>query len=268
MNFHDKNENTTTCIFGDKKSGRTTLLNFLLSEADKYMPTTLYIMDDMDSGLYVKARGGQWFQRDKNIINPLLCSDTSGNRQYLLEFFKIIAKHYFDPLKEVELASLKLLCDLVFQTPMEQRKLSAIISAIKDQEFLVNRFSAYLEGGVYYEVFERQEPLLFYQGQVTAINLQDFDDAEYTKNHFPKEKKLIEQFEYDLNSRRAVKAAIVLAAQNMMQNGDAGPKIFAVDNFAELVNLKYYQHLLTYMSEEMSAINGVSVFTIYHPEIS
>jgi len=104
--------------------------------------------------------------------------------------------------------------------------------------------------------------LLFHQGQVTAINLQDFDDAEYTKNHFPKEKKLIEQFEYDLNSRRAVKAAIVLAAQNMMQNVDAGPKIFAVDNFAELVNLKYYQHLLTYMSEEMSAINGVSVFTI------
>ena len=262
MNFHDKNENTTTCIFGDKKSGRTTLLNFLLSEADKYMPTTLYIMDDMDSGLYVKARGGQWFQRDKNIINPLLCSDTSGNRQYLLEFFKIIAKHYFDPLKEVELASLKLLCDLVLQTPMEQRKLSAIISTIQDQELLVNRFSAYLEGGVYYEVFERKEPLLFHQGQVTAINLQDFDDAEYTKNHFPKEKKLIEQFEYDLNSRRAVKAAIVLAAQNMMQNGDAGPKIFAVDNFAELVNLKYYQHLLTYMSEEMSAINGVSVFTI------
>ncbi len=262
MNFHDKDENTTTCIFGDKKSGRTTLLNFLLSEADKYMPTTLYITDDMDSGLYVKARGGQWFQRDKNIINPLLCIDTPGNRQYLLEFFKIIAKHYFDPLEEVELASLKLLCDMVFQTPMEQRTLSTIISTIKDQESLINRLSGYLEGGLYYEVFERKEPLLFPQGQITALNLQNFDDAEYTKNHFPKEKKLIEQFEYDLNSRRAVKAGIVLAAQNMMQNVDPGPKILGVDNFAELVNLKYYQHLLTYMTEEMSAINGVSVFTI------
>ncbi len=262
MNFHDKYEKGTTCIFGDKKSGRTTLLNFLLSEADKYMPTILYIADDMDSGLYIKARGGRWFQRDKNIINPLLCSDTSGNRQYLLEFFKIIAKHYFDPLKEVELNSLKLLCDIVFQTPMEQRKLSAIIAIIKDQQSLITRLNGYLEGGLYYEVFEQKEPLKFSQGQITALNLQNFDDVEYTKNHFPKEKKLIEQFEYDLNSRRAVKAAIVLAAQNMMQNVGSGPKIFAIDNFAELVNLKYYQHLVTYMTEEMSLINGVSVFTV------
>lgn len=262
MNFHDKNENTITCIFGEKKSGRTTLLNFLLSEADKYMPTTLYITDDIDSGLYVKARGGQWFQRDKNIINPLLCADTPGNRQYLLEFFKITAKHYFDPLKEDELASIKLLCDMVFQTPMEQRKLSAIIATIKDQESIVKRLESYLEGGLYYEVFERNEPLIFPRGQITALNLQNFDDIEYTKNHFPKEKKFIEQFEYDLNSSRAVKAAIVLAAQNMMQNVGPGPKIFGVDNFTELVNLKYYQHLVTYMTEEISAINGVSVFTV------
>ena len=71
MNFHDKNGKGSTCIFGDKKSGRTTLLNFLLSEADKYFPTTLYITDDLDSSLYIKARGGAWVQRDKNIINPL-----------------------------------------------------------------------------------------------------------------------------------------------------------------------------------------------------
>ena len=268
MNFHDKSGKGSTCIFGDKKSGRTTLLNFLLSEADKYFPTTLYITDDLDSSLYIKARGGAWVQRDKNIINPLLCEDTLGNRQYLLEFFKIIAKHYFDPLNEVELAVLKSLCDMVFQAPMDQRKLSAIIATIKDQESLLRRLGPYLEGGLYYEVFERQEPLEFIQGQITALSLQSFDDVEYTKNHFPKEKKLIEQFEYDLNSMRAVKAAIVLAARNVMQNLGEGPKIFAVDNFAELVNLKYYQHLVTYMTGRMSEINGVSIFTINTTELA
>ena len=39
MNFHDTEGNSNTCIFGVEKSGRTTLLNFLLSEADKYKPT-------------------------------------------------------------------------------------------------------------------------------------------------------------------------------------------------------------------------------------
>ena len=268
MNFHDRNRKGSTCIFGDKKSGRTTLLNFLLSEADKYFPTTLYITDDLDSSLYIKARGGEWVQRDKNIINPLLCEGTLGNRQYLLEFFKIIAKHYFDPLSEVELAVLKSLCNMVFQTPMDQRKLSAIIATIKDQEALLRRLGPYLEGGLYYEVFERQEPFQLVQGQITALSLQSFDDAEYTKNHFPKEKKLIEQFEYDLNSMRAVKVAIVLAAGNVMQNLGEGPKIFAVDNFAELVNLKYYQHLATYMTGRMSEINGVSIFTINTTELA
>jgi type IV secretion system protein VirB4 len=261
MNFHDKNDKGTTCIFGDKKSGRTTLLNFLLSEADKYKPTTLYITDDMDSALYVKARGGRWFQRDKNIINPLICSDTPENRQYLLEFFKIIAKHYFDPLKALELDALKLLCDLVFQMPMGQRKLSAIIPTITEQS-LVTRLAGYIEGGLYYKVFERTEPLQFLPREITALNLQSFDDVQYTKNHFPKEKKLIEQFEYDLNSMKAVKAAIVLAAQNMMQNLGSDPKILVIDNFAEIVDLKYYQHLVNYINAGMSTVGGVSIFVV------
>jgi type IV secretory pathway VirB4 component len=146
--------------------------------------------------------------------------------------------------------------------------LSAIIATIKDQEALLRRLGPYLEGGLYYEVFERQEPFQLVQGQITALSLQSFDDAEYTKNHFPKEKKLIEQFEYDLNSMRAVKVAIVLAAENVMQNLGEGPKIFAVDNFAELVNLKYYQHLATYMTGRMSEINGVSIFTINTTELA
>lgn len=109
MNFHDQNNIGTTCIFGESKVGKTTLLNFLISEADKYNPATVYVTDDMDSGLYIKARGGKWFQRDKNIINPLMCEDTEENRKFMFEFFKIISKHYFDPLQDTELDLLKVL---------------------------------------------------------------------------------------------------------------------------------------------------------------
>jgi type IV secretion system protein VirB4 len=41
MNFHDQTNVGTTCIFGEHKAGKTTLLNFLISEADKYNPTTM-----------------------------------------------------------------------------------------------------------------------------------------------------------------------------------------------------------------------------------
>ena len=79
MNFHDENELTTTCIFGEAKAGKTTLLNFLLSEADKFYPTTVYITDDMDSGIYTKARSGKWFQ----ISSSSTKKDWSGSKMRL-----------------------------------------------------------------------------------------------------------------------------------------------------------------------------------------
>ncbi|GAB4162716.1 MAG: VirB4 family type IV secretion/conjugal transfer ATPase [Rickettsiaceae bacterium] len=272
MNFHDKTGRGTTCIFGNKRSGRTTLLNFLLSEADKYFPTVLYFTDNMDSGLYIKARNGSWFQREKNIINPLLCEDTPENREYMFEFFKIIARHYFDPLQETELNLLKSISDKVFNIPIEQRKLSSILAssiteADKNSESLNRRIKDYLEGGIYYGVFETEEPLSIAEGELVAINLQAFDDEQYIKNNYPKEKKLIEQFEYDLNSMRAVKAGIVFATQKILLAAGVGPKIFVVDNFAELVNLEQYHSLITYFSNKMHEANGVAFLTINTDEV-
>ena len=266
MNFHDQNNVGTTCIFGESKVGKTTLLNFLISEADKYYPTTIYITDDMDSGLYIKARGGKWFQRDKNIINPLICEDTEENRKFMFEFFKIISKHYFDPLQDTELKLLKALSEIVFTMPIKDRKLSMVIQALKDSEKggteLKARLEIYLQGGAYHGVFERDTPVALQEGGIVAINLQSFDDAAYTKAHYPKEKKLIEQFEYDLNSMRAVKTAVVLSAQNIMQNVGQSPKIFVVDNLSELINLTHYASFVTRIADDMTAINGVFVSSV------
>jgi type IV secretion system protein VirB4 len=266
MNFHDENKQTTTCIFGEPKSGKTTLLNFLLSEAEKYYPTTIYITDDMDSGIYAKARGAKWFQRKQNIINPLLCDDTPENREFVFEFFKIIAKHYFDPLKDAELNLLQSISQNVFTLPMPERSLSSLFSEVTEKDKggqdLIPRIKDYVEGGLYQDVFEYDELTKIPENGMLVFNLQDFDDADYTKKHFPKEKKLISKFEYDINSMRAVKAGIVLAAQNLIKGVGDGPKFFAVDNLDELVNLKYYGSVFDRISESMQAINGVFVSTI------
>ncbi len=263
MNFHDQTNVGTTCIFGERKSGKTTLLNFLISEADKYNPTTIYLTDDMDSGLYIKARGGNWFQRDKNIINPLLCTDTEENRKFLFDFFKIIAKHYFDPLQKSELSLLQVLSESVFNIPIQERRLSKVIQTLKNsdkgEEELRKRLAVYLPEGIYHGVFERDNPINLSEGSIVAINLQCFDDAAYTKANYPKEKKLIEQFEYDRNVMRAVKAAIVLTSQNIMQEVGEGPKIFAVDNLSEIINLEHYAELFSLLAENITAMNGVFV---------
>lgn len=266
MNFHDQTNVGTTCIFGEEKSGKTTLMNFLISEAEKYNPTTLYLTDDMDSGLYIKARGGRWFQRDKNIVNPLLCEDTEVNREFLFNFFKVISSHYFDPLTESELIILKALSATIFKLPKAKRKLSIVIqilaTSIEGGEGLQKRWAVYLPGGLYDGVFERDEPIELLKGEIVAINLQSFDKAAYIKANRPKEKKFMDQFKYDLNVMQSVKAAIVLSVQNLMHTNIDGPKIFAVDNLSELMDFKYYASLFPVLAQNMTSINGVFISSI------
>ena len=265
MNFHDKSGKGSTCIFGDKKSGRTTLFNFLLSESDKYLPHILYITDNKDSEIYIKARGGVWIEDTTNLINPFLCEDTYENREYVFEFFKIISRHYFDPLKEEDLEQLLALSSNIFTTSIPKRQLSLFFKMKKNtpfKELIKSGLSSFMEGGIYCEIFEKIENFDFNSERIIAYNLEFLDDELYTKNNYPKEKKYIEQFEYDLNNMRAVKAAIVLAMQKSMPQDVKESKILAVDNFSEIVNIKYYQHLITYFSNQMHNINGVSFLTI------
>jgi len=265
MNFHDLENNANCCILGVEKSGRTTLMNFLLSEADKFNPTIVHIVDDLNSGLYVKARGGRWFQRDKALVNPLLLEDTQDNRAFCFEFFKILAKHHFDPLKEEELLEIKNLSDSVFALPMEQRKLSAVIETLDVSGsglILKNRLKDYVNGGLYHELFETEEQIVIEPGDILAISLEMFDDQEYRVKNFPKEKKLIEEYEYNLNSMRSVKAAIVYAMNKLLISVDQGPKIFAIDNMAAIINMRCYSELITEFANNIAAANGVFLSSV------
>lgn len=65
MNFHSEQNTGHTCFFGNKGSGKTSLLNFLVSEAMKYKPTILYISPDKNPKLFVNALGGTWYDDPK-----------------------------------------------------------------------------------------------------------------------------------------------------------------------------------------------------------
>jgi type IV secretion system protein VirB4 len=265
MNFHDLECNTNTCILGISKSGRTTLLNFLLSEADKYKPTIIHIVDDSDSSLYIKAKGGQWIQRHKNLFNPLDLEDNEQNQSFCFGFFQILSKHHFDPLMESELNLLKNISVQVFSIPRKERKLSSIIETIDDSESgktLKKRFKEYVKDGLYYELFESQEEMLLAPGDIIAINLEEYDDIAYKDKFFPKEVKLVEEYEYNLNTMRSVKVAIVYSMKNLLIKVGKDPKIFAIDNMAAIFNLKFYSSLLPEISEDIKTANGVFINTV------
>jgi type IV secretion system protein VirB4 len=265
MNFHNLEGKSNFCILGVKNSGRTTLLNFLLSESDKYKPTIIQIVDDSNSILSVKAKGGKWIQRSKNLFNPLDLEDNEQNKSFCFEFFKILAKHHFDPLTEPELELLKNVILQIFSIPRKERKISLIIEAIEDSEigkFLKKRLVEYMKDGLYYEVFESEEEMLIASGEIIAINLEQYDDIEYKEKFFPKEIKLVEEYEYNLNTMRSVKVAIVYFMKNLLIKVGKEPKIFAIDNMDSIFNLKFYSSLIPEISEDINIANGVFINTI------
>ncbi len=265
MNFHNLQGKSNFCILGVKNSGRTTLLNFLLSESDKYKPTIIQIVDDSNSILSVKAKGGKWIQRSKNLFNPLDLEDNEQDKSFCFEFFKILAKHHFDPLTEPELELLKNVSLQIFSIPRKERKISLIIETIEDSEtgkILKKRLIEYMKDGLYYEVFESQEEMLIASGDIIAINLEQYDDIEYKEKFFPKEVKLIEEYEYNLNTMRSVKVAIVYFMKNLLIKVGKEPKIFAIDNMDSIFNLKFYSSLIPEISEDINIANGVFINTI------
>ncbi len=270
VNFHDQTNIGTTCIFGSKQTGKTTLLNFLISEADKYNPTSLYLTNNMDSALYIKARGGKWIQKNKNIINPLLCDDTSKNKKFVFKFFKIIAGHYFHPLSKDELSVLKTLSYSILKLPKDERILSYIIQNLYDSgtaelEELYKRLSIYLPEQPYYGIFEGENTINLSSGDLLAINLQSFNDDEIHASS-----REVENISQDSNHTEfhrnnilgSVRMGIILAAQNLMTNLDDEPKLFVVDNLSEIMNLKHYRRLFPVLAKNMTEVNGVFLSTV------
>ena len=397
-NFHNSEGSSFAAVLGSKVSGRTTLMNFLLSEADKYKPTTLHFVDDLDSAVYVKARGGSWYQRNKNLINPFLVEDTKTNRKTLLEFLKIVSHHYFDPLTQQEIKALSILVDKALALKPQERQLSKIIKFLdeidvynlevsKSEKFITHeileaiektgslkintidvaastediedamnfiiekeeynqdgiqrarededereasnlttiaeeysdavsvskrsldgnseegegveggegpnileeeverkkletekflyenkvllgkvtlrqRLDIFEEQGEYYQVFEREAPLQMTEGSYTTFSLRAYDNVEYREKRYPKDKKLVDQFEYDFNKMRSVKLGIVYSATRLLSNiSSESPKILAIDNLSQILSIAYHESFIKLFKEEMQNSNGVFFIT-------
>jgi type IV secretion system protein VirB4 len=263
MNFHDNFGVAKSCIFGSRNSGKTTLLNFFLSEADKYDPTIFLITNNDNSKIFVKSKNGRYFHPKDQIINPLLLE---YSEDFIAEFIKIIANHYIIPLSEETLDLIQDLSGKAMKLPVSKKKLSSLIALIKDSDKgaveLRERIKIYDKGGLYHGVFESEEALDFEDGDLISFNFGLYDDNSYIKENYPKEKKLVEQFEYDLNTRRSLKAAAILALHHLFKQQGDNPKIFAIDSMDEVLNLKFFSGLVQKISDDLQHSNEAFVTTV------
>ena len=88
FNFHAGDLGNFTVI-GPSGSGKTVVLTFLLAQAAKLEPRTVYFDKDRGAEIFVRATGGTYSvlrPGHPTGFNPLALDDTPGNRRFLVEW--------------------------------------------------------------------------------------------------------------------------------------------------------------------------------------
>lgn len=85
-----------TMVIGKSGTGKTALINFLLSQVQKLDPTPTIFFFDKDRGaeIFVRACGGNYLALENGEptgFNPLQCENTEANVQFLADLVKVLA---------------------------------------------------------------------------------------------------------------------------------------------------------------------------------
>ena len=88
FNFHQGDLGNFTVI-GPSGSGKTVVMTFLLAQASKLAPRTVYFDKDRGAEIFVRATGGRYEvlrPGQPTGFNPLALPDSPGNRRFLVEW--------------------------------------------------------------------------------------------------------------------------------------------------------------------------------------
>lgn len=137
FNFHD-HDLGHTLILGPQSSGKTVLLNFLLSQSRKSKPKIFHFDFDNSSKCFISSLKGQYysFSQDENFyeeflrINPLSLTKDEENQKFLNRFFTGLLT--VDDVPETEIESIPQVVERIFASNIDN--LSSAIEAFNSPE--------------------------------------------------------------------------------------------------------------------------------------
>ena len=98
-----------TMVIGKSGTGKTALINFLLSQVQKYDPSPTIFFFDKDRGaeIFVRACGGNYLALENGQatgFNPFQCENNEANVQFLADLIKVLAnKHEYSAREEEDI---------------------------------------------------------------------------------------------------------------------------------------------------------------------
>ncbi|MEM7683550.1 MAG: VirB4 family type IV secretion/conjugal transfer ATPase [Pseudomonadota bacterium] len=129
FNFHQQDLGNFTVI-GPSGSGKTVVLNFLLAQARRFNPRTIFFDKDRGAELFIRAIGGQYDRLRPGAasgLNPLQLEDTPDNRQFLIDWLSLLA----GGTDSAELDQIRDAIETSFQQPIERRRLRYLVELFR-----------------------------------------------------------------------------------------------------------------------------------------
>jgi type IV secretion system protein VirB4 len=125
FNFH-KGDLGNFTIIGPSGSGKTVVLNFLLAQAQKYKPRTVFFDKDRGAEIFLRAIGGRYEvlrPGQATGFNPLALPDTPANRKFLADWTARLVAVAGEALSPDDLARIKDAVDANFDQAPKLRRL-------------------------------------------------------------------------------------------------------------------------------------------------
>lgn len=129
FNFHQNDLGNFT-IIGPSGSGKTVVLNFLLAQARRFAPRTIFFDKDRGAELFIRAIGGHYDRLRPEApsgLNPLQLENTASNRQFLGEWLALLA----EGVSAAELDQIHDAIDTSLAQPRARRRLRYLVELFR-----------------------------------------------------------------------------------------------------------------------------------------
>lgn len=180
FNFH-RDKVGHTSVIGPAGSGKTALVNFLLTQALKYNPSIVYFDVSGRSSECMERLGARVCRlsvgaedADDAPLNPFFLSDTPENREFLSRWVFVLLRMAGTPLDDAQKAHLRPAIDEVFALPQAERGFDRFLAALSERSpQAAAAFSSWRRGGKYGHVFTHATDAFYDAPPLVAFDLSD-----------------------------------------------------------------------------------------------
>ncbi|ENM1985248.1 type IV secretion system protein VirB4 (plasmid) [Acinetobacter lwoffii] len=165
FNFHEGDVGHTRITTGTG-GGKTTLINALLTAADKFKPYIFHFDFEYSASVWIQAMGGKHTVLSEMVPtgwNPLQLDDTDQNRLFLNKLFAFMGQDYNEagnpkPLSAAEENKIKEVVEAVYSYEKTLRRLRNFISlfGMAENNNLAERMAKWANNGHFANIFDNE----------------------------------------------------------------------------------------------------------------